>query len=135
MGDVYILDKEKRLVKIGTIGDVEAIKKFEEFRREFNKNTKHPSFNPRLGWDEIKGIQISTVMLPFDHGYDDVRVFETMTNYNGLWTDQERYSTYEEAIKGHRRAVDKVLAHIKQTHGNTENDQSATSINYKREDY
>lgn len=53
---------------------------------------------------------VSTVFLSLDHGYGEEppQVFETMVKHKkDGWHDyQERYATWEEALKGHTRAVE-----------------------------
>ena len=58
------------------------------------------------------GKRISTVFLGLDHSFnsDKILLFETMVfpdekTFSEL--DMNRYSTYEEAIKGHQEMVDK----------------------------
>lgn len=58
-----------------------------------------------------KGIQVSTVFLGLNHrfGIGSPLFFETMVfggKYDG---EQERYSTWEEAEKGHERICNKVF--------------------------
>lgn len=60
-----------------------------------------------VGLDIIDGVRVSTVFLALDHGYGDEPplLFETMI-FGGKPDDyQERYSTWEEAEAGHKRAV------------------------------
>ena len=58
------------------------------------------------------GTYISTVFLCFDHQFGDgpPLLFETMVfSEHGSWAeeDMDRYSTYEDAVEGHRRMVEK----------------------------
>lgn len=56
-------------------------------------------------------IQISTIFLAINHQYGDGPpiLFETMI-FGGIWREyQERYSTYDKAMKGHARAVRLVI--------------------------
>ena len=56
-------------------------------------------------------VAVSTVFLGIDHGWDANRpvLFETMIFQDGAALDyQERYSTYDDAEAGHRRAVEVV---------------------------
>jgi hypothetical protein len=59
------------------------------------------------------GYYVSTVWLGINHQWGDgpPLIFETMvTNPSGGWEDyQERYSTENEAILGHMRAVEEYL--------------------------
>lgn len=53
------------------------------------------------------GIKVSTVFLGLDHNYEDGPpiLFETMI-FGGKHDEyQERYSTWDEAVEGHARAV------------------------------
>lgn len=63
--------------------------------------------NRRIGEDVLHGVRVSTVFLGLDHNWGEgpPLIFETMIF--GGWHDdyQERYSTYEEAEAGHRRAL------------------------------
>lgn len=66
----------------------------------------------KVGLDIIDGVRVSTVFLALDHGYGDEPplLFETMI-FGGEHDDyQERYSTWEEAEAGHKRAVKMVGA-------------------------
>lgn len=61
--------------------------------------------------DNIEGCRVSTVWIGLDHGLfgDKPEIFETMifdkTNRNGWDGWYTRYSTEEEAIDGHEKAV------------------------------
>lgn len=60
-----------------------------------------------IGNDYIGKIQVSTVFLGIDHNFGEGEplLFETMI-FGGKYDDyQERYSTYEEAEKGHKKAI------------------------------
>ena len=65
----------------------------------------------RVGLDKKDGITVSTVWLGLDHSFSDNKllIFETMVF--GLEDEEimERYSTLEEAQKGHKRFVEKYL--------------------------
>lgn len=67
-----------------------------------------------IGDDTIGGYRISTVRLPFDHGYseDAPRWYETMIFAVGSWSDLfcDRYATEEEAVAGHALTVQRVRA-------------------------
>lgn len=57
--------------------------------------------------DEFEGVRISTVFLAVDYRWNDgpPLLYETMI-FNGPRDGyQERYSTKQEALEGHRRAV------------------------------
>jgi hypothetical protein len=88
------------------------------YRRD---GTPITSKEPHLQWAREKenpivkqetlpnGYWVSTVWLGLDHQFGDgpPLIFETMvTNPAGEWEDfQERYSTEEEALEGHKEAV------------------------------
>ena len=60
---------------------------------------------------EIKGITISTIFLGLDHNYfgNEVPIlFETMVFGGELDQEEERYSTWDEAVKGHDEMVKRV---------------------------
>lgn len=65
----------------------------------------------RIGIDVIEGIKISTVKLPFMHtgGIYETMIFggsEEIDNY------QERYYTEQDAIEGHKEAVELVRKYL-----------------------
>lgn len=64
--------------------------------------------NTRVGYTSIDGVNISTVFLGLDHrfyGDDPPILFETMI-FGGEHNEfQERYCTWEEAERGHQKAV------------------------------
>lgn len=69
-------------------------------------DTKH------VGEDFIERKHISTVWLGMDHSYWGGRpkLFETMifdNNFDDEYCD--RYSTWDEAVEGHRKAIDWVI--------------------------
>jgi len=91
----YILDKKK-------IVETNDLLKWAEW---FESADRH------VGKKTIKGVEISTVFLGIDHsfGREKPLLFETMIfggEHDGY---QERYSTYEQAELGHKKAVAKVL--------------------------
>jgi hypothetical protein len=60
----------------------------------------------RVAVDEIGDVRVSTVFLGLDHGYGGPPIiFETMIFGGPHDKYQERYSTWQEAEEGHRRAV------------------------------
>lgn len=85
----YILDKDKNIVPC-TID-------------EWSKLYEDPVFK-RVAFDEVGGMDISTVFLGIDHNHFGGRpiLFETMV-FNGKGDDifQDRYHTWDEAVKGH----------------------------------
>lgn len=59
----------------------------------------------------IRGVRVSTVFLVLDHGHEEggrPLLFETLVFGGKLEGEMERYSTYEEAEKGHVRMVKRV---------------------------
>lgn len=60
----------------------------------------------KIGFDEEGDVSVSTVWLGLDHQYGDgpPLIFETMIFGGEHDQYQERYSTKEEAIAGHKRA-------------------------------
>lgn len=72
--------------------------------------SKFDSQNVRVAKDTINGIDISTVFLGIDHGFagNAPMLFETMVFGGPDNQYQERYSTWEQAEKGHQRAVNMV---------------------------
>jgi len=88
----YVLDKEGNPVK-----EPDMIK----------ATLQNATTNKHIGKDDIEGVSISTVFLGFDHSFGggEPLLFETMI-FGGKHDEyQERYSTREEAIKGHKKAV------------------------------
>lgn len=63
----------------------------------------------RVDYNVFGSISVSTVFLGIDHGYNgQVLLFETMIfggEHDGY---QERYTTWEEAVSGHKIACDMV---------------------------
>lgn len=69
--------------------------------------------NKVVAKDEINGVKISTVFLGMDHGFfGKPLLFETMIFGGEHDMYQERYSTYEQAEKGHKVAVDLVKSKL-----------------------
>ena len=63
--------------------------------------------NCRVAIDEIDNVKVSTVFLGINHNWETGKslLFETMI-FGGKYDDyQERYSTWDEAVKGHKKAV------------------------------
>lgn len=58
----------------------------------------------------FRKITVSTVFLGIDHSFDDGAplLFETMVFGGTLDGEMERYSTYEEALAGHKAMVKRV---------------------------
>lgn len=67
--------------------------------------------NRHVAKDEIGNVKISTVFLGLDHNYISGSypvLFETMIFGGEHDSYQERYSTWEEAEEGHKKAVELV---------------------------
>lgn len=71
----------------------------------------------RVALDHVGDVMISTVCLGLDHrfvGTGPPIIFETMIfDSEELEDYQERYSTEEEALEGHNRAVEMVKGKVK----------------------
>lgn len=69
------------------------------------------SIDRQVAQDQVGGLIISTVFLGLDHNFSggDAILFETMVfaddTYEGFSGYRERYSTWDEAEKGHAVAV------------------------------
>jgi hypothetical protein len=64
-----------------------------------------------VGHDKIGDVYVSTVFLSMDHNYfegEPPALFETMVFGGPLDGEMERYSTYDEAVEGHKRMVERV---------------------------
>ena len=69
----------------------------------------------RVATDKIKDVSISTVFLGIDHniGGDVPLLFETMVFGGELDQEQNRYTTWWEAITGHKTMVKRVKDTLK----------------------
>lgn len=98
----YVLDEKGNPVECH---DIREWGKFMENPR--NKILKKDSFFQEIDSRKVK-IEVSTVFLGLDHGWssDDKPVlWETMIFGGPEDQYQDRYSSMEEALKGHRRAL------------------------------
>ncbi len=70
--------------------------------RQFEKMDRH------VGFTEHGGVRVSTVFLGLDHAWGDgpPMIFETMIFGGEHDQYQERYSTWEEAEAGHKKACE-----------------------------
>lgn len=68
--------------------------------------------NRRVARTDTKNGQISTVFLGVDHSFGDgpPLLFETLVFGGTLNDEQERYSTWDEAVAGHKKMVERVEA-------------------------
>jgi hypothetical protein len=64
----------------------------------------------RVAWDKFDGVEVSTVFLGLDHRFGDgpPLIFETMIFGGQLDEETERYSTWDEAVAGHKKMVERV---------------------------
>ena len=96
----YILDKKKNPVPVNDIA---------EWAEWFEKNPK----KRRVRGTRILGTWVSTVFLGLNLSFTDSQefplIYETMIFGGELDQYQERYSTKQEALKGHRHAVKIVI--------------------------
>jgi hypothetical protein len=89
------------------------------YKLDDNKNVVHCTLreytefideNKIIKQEDIEEYFISTVFLGIDHCCMEYRieVFETMIFKNGEWRDIycSRYATYNEALEGHKKAVE-----------------------------
>lgn len=72
---------------------------------EFFENTREERIVNRT---EINGLRVSTVFLGLDHSFDgSLHIFETMVFKKKSEVGYcERYSTWQEAEEGHKRAIE-----------------------------
>jgi len=69
--------------------------------------------NRRVAFTVVGTFRVSTVFLGLDHNFHDngpPQLFESMAFSSGGWTDEimDRYSTWEEAERGHADMVESV---------------------------
>ena len=99
MSEYYILDNEKNVVSTNDM---------KEWGQMFNNTDKR-----RVARTELKdNVEVSTVFLGLDHQWGDgpPLLFGTMT-FGSEWDEcQWRYSTWDEAVKGHNEIVSKIKA-------------------------
>ena len=81
-----------------------------KFARWFENANRH------VAKTKIDDITISTVFLGLNHGFGKgpPLLFETMIFGGNFNYDMWRYSTWDEAEKGHQKAVEKVRANRKE---------------------
>ena len=75
----------------------------EQFKKMSHADTRH------VGNDMINGHHVSTVWLGLDHNYygGPPLIFETMV-FHGYSCDDiymDRYTTWEQAVEGHKKAI------------------------------
>lgn len=93
----YWVLRDKRAVPVATI---------EEWAREYDENTR------RVAETTIGKSWISTVFLGIDHSFGGPRplLFESMVFGGPLADEQIRYSTWDEAERGHADLVARVTS-------------------------
>lgn len=95
----YILDENNQPVKVNNSND---------WPNGFGEDMR------RVALDEINEVSISTVFLGVDHNIGGLKpvLWETMCFSHNLDYDQyqEKYTSHEEAIAGHKKCVDAVRA-------------------------
>lgn len=75
--------------------------------------------NRKVAWTQINSeVEVSTIFLPFDHSFiprGRPQWFETMVFGGRLNHEQRRYSTWDEAKRGHDAIVAELRAHLVRT--------------------
>jgi len=74
------------------------------------------TMNRRVAFDEVApGVTVSTVFLAIDHamGFGPPELFETMVFDNDDDEEMERYATWDEAVAGHQRMVERVRERLR----------------------
>lgn len=97
----YILDPDKNIIPVRTTAEKLAYYRWYE----------NPE-NRRVGRTEQAGISVSTVFLGIDHGGWDGGppiLFESMVFGGPMDQHQNRYCTWEQALKGHVELCQKVF--------------------------
>lgn len=71
--------------------------------------------NRRVKETVIGNVYVSTVFLGLDHSFGESKplLFETMVFGGDLDSEQERYSTWKQAEKGHQQMIKKVKRKLK----------------------
>jgi hypothetical protein len=105
----YILDKDNRPVPA-------TFEEYEKWTGQAGKENRRITKQDRFDNDKCL---VSTVFLALDHGFIGSSVpvlWETMI----FWTEQpdldnyqERYTSHEDALKGHKKACDLVKSKLK----------------------
>jgi hypothetical protein len=100
MSDLYVLD-----------GKVPRAASMREWSAWYKKADR------RVALDDVGDTMVSTMFLGVDHNFSSRGapiLFETITKRGAEWGDPERYSTWEEAEKGHAETVARVKAEVEQ---------------------
>jgi hypothetical protein len=92
----YMLDDDHGIV---------ATDDFMEWAKWFEKIDRR-----RVGRDEFGDVSVSTVFLGVDYGFGGGPpiLFETMVFGGALDGEIERYSTWDEAVEGHKKMIERV---------------------------
>jgi hypothetical protein len=95
VSDHYILDENRNPVKVELL----------TWARQFEK-----AEDRRVDLTETWNGRVSTVFLGLDHQWGDgpPLIFETMVFGGTLDQEMERYSTWDEAVRGHAAMVSRV---------------------------
>jgi len=93
-----------------TYREADLLEWSQQYEEMYNAGTRH------VGNDQICGKRISTVWLGLDHNFIDGEplVFETMvfdSLHSGKDIYMERYTTWDEALAGHHKAIEWVKEH------------------------
>lgn len=97
---LYMLDANKNVVPVDESKRLTAYRWYEE------------SSNRRVAYNETGDTSVSTVFLMIDHSFSEGEppiLFETMVFGGPMNGHQVRYSTWDEAMKGHAETCRKVF--------------------------
>lgn len=90
----YKLNEDKTVTKLEK----------DEYYQNYTRHTE----KTRVGLDVISNQKVSTIFLHFDHNWSeegDPILFETMIFGGQYDRNMWRYSTWDEALEGHKRVV------------------------------
>jgi len=101
--------------------EVVDVKDVREWAKEWAKPTENDIGKTDIVLNEIE-YNVSTVFLGFEHGFSDGKplVFETMIfspEDKTLDEYQDRYTTYNDALIGHMKAIDLIIKSDPLKHG------------------
>ena len=104
MSGAYILGKRNKAIKV-------SIDEWAQWLESIRGTTKK-----FIAKKNIKGKRVSTVFLGLDHAWMEGQkrqIFETMIFENDSYSEiyMARYSTYKEALRGHKKAIKWVSSH------------------------
>lgn len=99
MDDLVFYDRQGKAINLEQFGELHKDKKYK-----------------RVDLDFVNGYIVSTVWLGVDYSFcyehkTPILIFETMIFKDGTFSDLylDRYSSEEEALKGHKKAVQMVI--------------------------